>query len=130
MSDAERGEKLFYSRFAAEADMRELVELFVSELPRRIKAMNQCLERSDWLQLGRLAHQLKGASGSYGFDQLGSAAAATECACREPKADCEIRAAFRRLIDLCQRVRPGAAAQQPPGLEVSTTDLPESPSRR
>jgi len=92
------------STFAGDADMRELIELFVGELPQRLADMTRSFDTGDWLELRRFAHQLKGASGSYGFGALTPAAAQLEQACKEPVSSA-IRAALDELIDLCSRIR-------------------------
>jgi len=91
------------SEFASDPDMVELIEYFVSELPERAAAINDCVRQERWDELRRIAHQLKGASGGYGFSPLGEAAAALE---RDIDAEAELEALRRdaeRLIALCGR---------------------------
>lgn len=66
------------SRLASDPEMYELIGLFVAELPRRVGAMQELFARSDWAQLRRAAHQLKGASGGYGFPDVGEVAGRVE----------------------------------------------------
>jgi len=63
------------SRFCDDPDMAELVTYFVQEIPQRIEALRDYCESGDREGVQRLAHQLKGSSAGYGFDELGQAAA-------------------------------------------------------
>lgn len=96
-----------YSSLGDDPDLGELVELFVSEMPVRITTLQSQFEQSDWEELRRTAHQLKGAAGSYGFEQVTPYAARLETACRESKGDEEIRKAYDGLVGICGRTRAG-----------------------
>jgi HPt (histidine-containing phosphotransfer) domain-containing protein len=104
MHDHERPGAPIRSDFAGDPDMAELIEYFVSELPERAAAVNDCLRDNRWEDLRRLAHQLKGASGGYGFGPLGEAAAALE---HDLDAQAELDAIRRdvdELLSLCGRI--------------------------
>jgi HPt (histidine-containing phosphotransfer) domain-containing protein len=94
-----------YSTLADDPDMAELVEMFIDELPQRMAAADELAGRSDWESLGRLAHQLKGAAGSYGFPELTDSAATLERACRIDRDEAAIRESLAALADTCSRVR-------------------------
>lgn len=89
------------SMFADDPDMVELVELFVAELPQRIEAMERMFQQDSREELGRIAHQLKGASGGYGFDVIGQCASRLEQAIKTNAASDDVRRAMRELIELC-----------------------------
>jgi HPt (histidine-containing phosphotransfer) domain-containing protein len=78
MQDKPQGNPPIRSEFAEDPDMVELIEYFVSELPERSSAITACWREQRFDDLRRLAHQLKGASGGYGFPDLGDAAAQLE----------------------------------------------------
>lgn len=65
-----------YSTLADDPEMAELVEMFVDEVPEKLERLETLLSAEDWDELKRLAHQLKGAAGGYGF------AVVTDCAQR------------------------------------------------
>lgn len=98
------------SEFANDPDMGELVGLFVQEMPQRLAKLKSSWTEQDLEDVQRLAHQLKGAGGGYGFPALSSAAAEVEkslVALSEGSARSstqELRAKFEELIQLCQRV--------------------------
>jgi HPt (histidine-containing phosphotransfer) domain-containing protein len=94
------------STLGDDPDLGEIVEMFVDEMPERIALLTACRDEEDWQQLGRLAHQLKGSCGSYGFSQLTSQAARLEQVCRsKERIEEQIFAELSELVDMCQRVK-------------------------
>lgn len=99
------------SSLANDADMAELIELFVSELSSRAADLHRMIEGRDLEGVRRLAHQLKGASAGYGFEILGTSAGRLETSAAEAlhtKAEHDVSNVTRQaneLIALCQRVR-------------------------
>jgi HPt (histidine-containing phosphotransfer) domain-containing protein len=97
------------SDFAADPEMAELVELFVTELPTRVAALNAAWSGKRLTDLTRLAHQLKGASAGYGFPTIGNAAGALEAGLKKldaatAQASVErLAREYRELVDLCDR---------------------------
>lgn len=66
------------SEFASDPDMIELVQEFVQELPSRADSLRTLLDTSSYQDLRRVAHQLKGAAGGYGFSPISESAAKVE----------------------------------------------------
>ncbi len=93
------------SCFGNDPDLSEIVGMFVEEMPARIDNLLARLQASDWEGLERAVHQLKGAAGSYGFDQLTPSAARAERAVRQHAPEVDIRANVEELVALCRRVR-------------------------
>jgi HPt (histidine-containing phosphotransfer) domain-containing protein len=98
----------YFSELSREADLVDLIELFVEELPERVVRMKQAAGEENWQEVGRLAHQLKGAGGSYGFPQLTAAAWQVERAAREVGSARAVAEALLGLEVVCERVRAGA----------------------
>lgn len=96
-----------YSSLGDDPDLGELVEMFVDEMPDRVTALIDSLQSGDLDDLCRAAHQLKGASGSYGFDQITPYASKVENFAREGGTEEEIRNSVDALISLCNRLRAG-----------------------
>jgi HPt (histidine-containing phosphotransfer) domain-containing protein len=96
----------YFSGLASDPELADLVALFVTELPARLDEMRAAHGRGQWELLRGLAHQLKGAGGSYGFPQLTSAAAELECAARDRDAG-RMVAALQSLTEVASRVRGG-----------------------
>jgi len=96
------------SDFNGDPQMQELIELFVSQMPSKASRLSELFERQHIDDLKRLAHQLKGAAGGYGFGVISEAAAELE---RSIKAEEELermKSQVDQLIDLCQRTRTGS----------------------
>ncbi len=114
MVDATNAENAptFYSALGDDPELRELVTIFVDEIPDRVNLLVGCLASGDWDGLGRLAHQFKSAVGSYGFGQLVLPAGRLETAVREGHAEDLVEEALATLTELCNCVRAGSPANQ------------------
>ena len=107
MSDTVRVNAPLYSTYGADQDLRDIVALFVEEMPDRIQCLLTQSQNCDWDQLGRTAHIMKGAAGTYGFDQFTPVAERLESQVREGRPEKEILQSVEDLIDLCRRARAG-----------------------
>ena len=67
-----------YSEYADDADLVELIDEFAAGLEADVESMRKALENGDHDGLRRLAHQMKGAGGSYGYPMLTEAAKTIE----------------------------------------------------
>jgi len=104
MSQPEIPSGSIHSEFASDAEMLELVQEFVGELPQRIEELNDAWHEADSESLERLAHQLKGASAGYGFGVLGEAAARLEATIKAADRDLSaVASEFDELVNLCAR---------------------------
>ncbi len=92
------------SEFADDPDMLELVEFFVQEMPERVQTLAECWRDSKLEDLESLAHQLKGASGGYGFEVISEAASRVERSLKDGDEVDQLHAQVDELIDLCRRV--------------------------
>src|SRR3954453_22092986 len=97
------------SEFAGDPEMADLVRLFLGELPSRISALEDAWREKRVQNVSRIAHQLKGACGGYGFPPLGTPAGPLESSLRsagERNAEAALDTAgaqVRELIELCSR---------------------------
>lgn len=95
------------SHYSGDPDMAELVQLFVAELPKRLEAMESALRGGEVESLFRLAHQMKGAAGGYGFPSISVAAgkleAMVKCAGAPDVALSAAAESLRELVELCER---------------------------
>ncbi len=91
------------SQFADDEDFRELLDVFVSAVPERIRVLNELRRAGSVEELGRQAHQLKGAGGGYGFPEISAAGAELQHACRAQDA-ARIELALTELLGLLGRV--------------------------
>ena len=103
-------ERAIYSELADDPDLGELVEMFVDEMPDRIQCLTDYLADEDWEGVRCIAHQLKGAAGSYGFTHVTPYAARLEHAIKSNCPEADIRQAFDELVDICGALRAGSPA--------------------
>lgn len=101
-----------YSTMSDDPDMADLLVEFVGNLSARVQAIENAVAASDLAELTRLAHQLKGAGGGYGFDVLGTSAASLEQASKAAGSVQEVTAGVAELVALCRRA---TAESKPPG---------------
>ena len=92
------------STYGAEDDMKEIVRQFVCDLPERSSAVLRAYRSSDMGALKRLAHQLGGAAGGYGFPRITEASRLVEKAVAEGDEE-GLRRATEKLAALCRRAR-------------------------
>ena len=100
-------ETLFYSTLGDDPDLGDLVEMFVDEIPDRIQSLEDQGSSKDWPALAVTAHQIKGAAGSYGFEQIYPYAAELEQAARSESSEDSILQSLEALVDICSRLRAG-----------------------
>ena len=62
------------ARLDIDADLLDLVENFITDLPARIQQMQDALDNQRWQELGSSLHQLKGLGTSFGFPEITSMA--------------------------------------------------------
>ncbi len=92
-----------YSEYADDADLVELIDEFVDGLEADVESMRRELENGDHDGLRRLAHQMKGAGGSYGYPMLTGAAMRLEGAAKAKDAEAGT-IALDKLEAFCQSV--------------------------
>jgi signal transduction histidine kinase/CheY-like chemotaxis protein/HPt (histidine-containing phosphotransfer) domain-containing protein len=95
------------SELADDEEMTALVEHFTAGLPAQAKRLEDALDANDRETVRRLAHQLKGAAGGYGYPTITSAAARLEQQAREGETFTQ---ALAEVGDLCRRARASSNA--------------------
>jgi signal transduction histidine kinase/CheY-like chemotaxis protein/HPt (histidine-containing phosphotransfer) domain-containing protein len=86
-------------------DMKGIVRQYVRDLPLRSSAILRAFQISDVETLMRLAHQLKGSGGAYGFPLITEAAEAVEAAVEKGLDRSSIQERAEALANLCRRAR-------------------------
>jgi PAS domain S-box-containing protein len=112
-------EEAIHSAFHDDPDMAGIIAQFVGQLPQRLGDMRQAAANNQWDVLHRLAHQLKGAGGSYGYACLTDAARELESHARQQDGEAA-RLALNNMARLCQRIQAGHAAESVPRDESKT----------
>lgn len=103
-----------YSSLAGDPLLADLVAEFVSEMPIRIARITRQFAAQDWPGLNRTAHQLKGAAGSYGFEEIAPYAHRIELLLAGDVDTKAVSEAVRELVVRCQRLTAGAPPQSAP----------------
>ncbi|MBS9403590.1 response regulator [Halomonas sp. TRM85114] len=93
-----------YSDFADDPEMDELIAGFIERLSATLEDIQAALKADDMERLQRLAHQLKGAAGGYGFMPVSRDAEALEMVVRNEAPPIELTAAMERLAFTCSRL--------------------------
>jgi HPt (histidine-containing phosphotransfer) domain-containing protein len=91
------------SQLAHDPEMRELLELFLSELPKRADAVMNAWRTGEMNTLKRVAHQLKGSCAGYGYPTIGSVASDLENTITVNGPVERIAEDVRELVALCER---------------------------
>jgi HPt (histidine-containing phosphotransfer) domain-containing protein len=99
--------KLIYSSLGGDEDLADIVEMFVDEMPERTQNLVDLAAANNLDELRRFAHQLKGAAGSYGFNQLTPYAAELESAVRDRQPRETVHQALNALVAECALTRAG-----------------------
>ena len=99
-----RTDEPLLSEFNGDQEMAELVELFVEEMGERIASLERLWSENELEDLRVVAHQLKGASGGYGFPSITEAAAELEKQIKQGETEKdELLDSFENLLTLCKR---------------------------
>jgi HPt (histidine-containing phosphotransfer) domain-containing protein len=96
------------SKFSDDEDMRELIDLFAGELPKKVAAIQRLAAAQDAAALRTLCHQLKGAGGGYGFDSITELAGLAEAPLKAGASVEQVQAQIQALIDLLRSVQGSA----------------------
>jgi HPt (histidine-containing phosphotransfer) domain-containing protein len=91
------------SQFADDADYREILQAFVEAIPERCRLLTELHRTGSLEELGRQAHQLKGAGGGYGFPEISAAGAELQQACRAQEA-LQVARCLAQLLDQLGRI--------------------------
>jgi signal transduction histidine kinase/DNA-binding NarL/FixJ family response regulator len=93
------------SELADDAEIADLIRDFVADLPARSERIADAARAGDWETLKRLAHQLTGSGGSYGFPRITDAARAIETSVDDGAQQGALFERIDSLRELCSRAR-------------------------
>jgi PAS domain S-box-containing protein len=92
------------SSFADNPRMTKIIPEFVAGLAGEVRKMNEFLKRKELAALQRVVHQLRGASGGYGFDSVTEPATRAEESIKAGNALESITAEINSLIEVIRRI--------------------------
>lgn len=87
------------SQYEDDPDMRDLVRDFAAGLPARAAELERLLSTGEAAEVQRLAHQLKGAGGGYGFPLITELAAALESSVKQGADEARVKERLAQLAD-------------------------------
>jgi CheY-like chemotaxis protein len=102
---------VIYSEYKDDPDLAGLIDAFIASLGEDIKTMRRELEHGNYDGLRRLAHQMKGAGGSYGYPEITEAAKKLEDAAKAKDVDAG-ELALGKLTTLCQAATRGGKSSE------------------
>ena len=102
MPDSSARWSAVHSVYADDPDFQDLLALFYESLASQRVVLESAFRERRWDELSRMAHQLKGSGGGFGFPELSQAALALETACAS--APLEIPARFGDLCTWIDRI--------------------------
>jgi HPt (histidine-containing phosphotransfer) domain-containing protein len=93
------------SIYENDPDMADLVRSFAAEAPNRAQLLEDLLAEGQLDELQRIAHQLKGAGGGYGFSLVTDVSARLEEALKEGASESVIKERTSTVCDVLRAVR-------------------------
>ncbi len=93
-----------------DADMAELIDMYVDEMGGRAQSLRNHLEAGNWKQLANEAHKIRGSAGGHGFDSIGGNAAHLEdelrrCVGNEATIMQSTKQQVDELVSMCLRAK-------------------------
>jgi signal transduction histidine kinase/CheY-like chemotaxis protein len=93
------------STLAGDEEMVDIIRDYVRELPQRSSAIMRASQASDTETLRRLAHQLRGSAGGYGFPRITEAAMVLEEGIKDGVSGVALNRRVEALAALCRNAR-------------------------
>lgn len=103
-------DSVIYSELRDDEELLPLIEHFVCRLIDKSDRMVELLRSRRFDEIAQLAHQLKGAGGSYGYPTLSEAARAVEFSAKNDPEVETVRNLIATLSDLCHQATRGLRA--------------------
>jgi signal transduction histidine kinase/DNA-binding response OmpR family regulator len=95
----------YESDFASDPEMRDLVDEYVQRLPEEVSKLVSLLQDQQIEPLRRVAHQLKGSGGGYGFGKITELAAVADKSIKESAPIDRLRTEIDSLISYIRGIR-------------------------
>jgi signal transduction histidine kinase/DNA-binding response OmpR family regulator len=95
----------YESEFASDPEMKDLVDEYVQRLPEEVSKLIALLQAQQIEPLRRVAHQLKGSGGGYGFGKITELAAVADKSIKESAPIDRLRTEIDSLISYIRAIR-------------------------
>ncbi|HMB96489.1 MAG TPA: Hpt domain-containing protein, partial [Tepidisphaeraceae bacterium] len=93
------------SEFATDPEMKDLVDEYVLRLPDEVSKLVELLNEQQMESLRRVAHQLKGSGGGYGFNKITELAAVADQSIKENAPIDRLKTEIDSLISYIRGIR-------------------------
>jgi signal transduction histidine kinase/CheY-like chemotaxis protein/HPt (histidine-containing phosphotransfer) domain-containing protein len=121
LSPADEPIEPLMSEFALDSDFSSLISDYVQGLAGQMAVLETAFLGSDLDAMRRIAHQVKGSAGSYGFPTITGGATALEQHLKDDADRAMVRRHLSELQALCRRAEAGIGLL-PPGTEASEVE--------
>jgi CheY-like chemotaxis protein len=118
-------EEPLFSSLEGDSAMDDLINVFVSELPARIRTLETATASGDLAALTAQVRSLKAQAGSHGFEPISETARQIEARLLANKSLADILGDMKFLMKLCSQVRPVAKTTEQVVVSAAATDEPE-----
>jgi len=108
--EADAENNTIYSTMNNDPDYNEIIEDFVRGLPGRLQEIEAAINKEAILDLKRLAHQLKGAGGSFGFPTLSDCSEKLETIAESGNSE-QLQIHLSELQQICDQMTNGLQTQ-------------------
>jgi CheY-like chemotaxis protein/HPt (histidine-containing phosphotransfer) domain-containing protein len=96
----------YRSELSSDPDMKELIEGYIQRLPVEVAKLTALMESGSEIEsLRRIAHQLKGSGGGYGFPRLTELAAVADKSIKQGAAIDQVRKEIDGLIQYIRKIQ-------------------------
>ncbi len=96
---------VIHSTLAVDPDYHEIILEFVDSIPAKIHSISDLKVRCAWDELRRVAHQLKGSGGGYGYPAISKLGGELEDAIKSERPASELNELADQLVSLLRRVQ-------------------------
>jgi signal transduction histidine kinase/DNA-binding NarL/FixJ family response regulator len=101
------------STYSDDSDMIDAIAQFVEDLPRQVRELQNLVNEANLPQLQTKMHQLKGAGGGYGFDEVTRLAGAAEQSIKDNRDVEQVRSNVESLLATIRRIEGFKESGQP-----------------
>jgi HPt (histidine-containing phosphotransfer) domain-containing protein len=98
--------------------------MFLAELPEHVRQIAVAIAEKDCAKLAEVVHRIKGAGGTFGFDEISNSAGRIEQSIEKTKSIEAVTAESQALADMIRQIE---GHKRPPNNSVSPTGVAQWP---
>jgi CheY-like chemotaxis protein/HPt (histidine-containing phosphotransfer) domain-containing protein len=108
----------------AEIEILQFLPMFLAELPEHVRQIAVAIAEKDCAKLAEVVHRIKGAGGTFGFDEISNSAGRIEQSIEKTKSIEAVTAESQALADMIRQIE---GHKRPPNNSVSPTGVAQWP---